>query len=122
MYAILRAVPPPASEVAPPQTFGAGPPAPEALDAICARALAKRPKDRYASAGDMAADLEQALVGGAVAATSSRRSASARSAAGGGGGVSVGVAVGMVVTAVVAAVVAAVSGGGRRLSRRLSRR
>jgi len=51
MFQILNFVPPPPSTV--------NPDAPEMLDFIVAKALAKSPGDRYASAGEMASDLRE---------------------------------------------------------------
>jgi class 3 adenylate cyclase len=48
---------------------------PEAFDRILARALAKKPEDRYARAGDMAKDLRAVLSGAGVAGTEDESSA-----------------------------------------------
>ncbi len=62
---VLRAPPPP------PGLLDPGVPA--ALDAICLRALEKRPGDRYATAVALAEDLERFLDGGEVLAASAGR-------------------------------------------------
>ena len=47
--------------------------APLALEAICLRAMALKPEDRYASAGELAEDLERWLAGEAISTTAERR-------------------------------------------------
>ena len=67
----------------PPHLSRLRPELPASLDAVVAKALAKRQDDRYASAADMADDLEDVLAGraprhAAGAVSSSRGRASAR--------------------------------------------
>ncbi len=82
IHEIINSDPVAPSERAPEGTFGHGPPRPAALDAICLHALSKRPEDRYATAEELAADLEHALDGNpeliALRATAVRRRAARR--------------------------------------------
>ncbi len=64
VFSILSRVPPPPSSIAPRGTFDApGAPAPAAIDAVCARALAKDPVDRYASAEQLADEIDRMRAG-----------------------------------------------------------
>ena len=62
MYAHISAPPPVVTE--------ARPDAPPALDAVIAKAMAKEPEDRYASAGQLARAAQEAIVEGSVPSTS----------------------------------------------------
>ncbi|MDP9341546.1 MAG: serine/threonine protein kinase [Actinomycetota bacterium] len=60
-------------EEAPPRVTDARPDLPPAIDRVVARAMAKRPADRYATASELADDARKALSAGAPAAPPSRR-------------------------------------------------
>ncbi len=64
VYAILSQTPPPPSTVAPAGTFDApDAPSASAVDAVCARALAKDPDDRYESAEALADEIDRIRAG-----------------------------------------------------------
>ncbi len=108
MLAILSQDAPPASRVAPPGTFGAGPPRSAAIDAVCARALRKDPAKRYPSAGAFADELDRALLGDP---TRAERSAAARSSRRSRGPVLAASAAALVVAVGLVVVVAITMGG-----------